>query len=89
MHMAFIEMCVVRYIPIICQSLSTFPGRGGSGGPIDRRCQVPLFVHKTPLSAWHMKIKEMLDAGRVGEVYQPGHLAAGDGRALGLPRWQP
>ena len=83
MHMAFIEMCVARYIPIICQKPFTRSlAEAEAAVQLTEDASVPLFVHENfRFQPWHMKIKEMLDAGRVGEVYQATfRLRPGDGQ---------
>ena len=83
MHMAFIEMCVARYIPIICQKPFTRSlAEAETAVQLTEDASVPLFVHENfRFQPWHMKIKEMLDAGRIGEVYQATfRLRPGDGQ---------
>ncbi len=83
MHMSFIEMCVARYIPIICQKPFTRSlAEAEAAVQLTEDASVPLFVHENfRFQPWHMKIKEMLDAGRFGEVYQATfRLRPGDGQ---------
>ena len=82
-HLAFIEMCVARGIPAICQKPFTRSLiEAKVAVQLAEDADVPLFVHENfRFQPWHIKIKEMLDAGRVGKVYQATfRLRPGDGQ---------
>ena len=83
MHVAFIQMCVARDIPTICQKPFTRSLiEANAAVQLAEDASVPLFVHENfRFQPWHIKIKEMLDAGKIGEVYQATfRLRLGDGQ---------
>ena len=82
-HMAFIEMCVERDVSIICQKPFTCSlAEAEAAVQLAEDARVPLFVHENfRFQPWHMKIKEMLETGRIGETYQATfRLRPGDGQ---------
>jgi D-apiose dehydrogenase len=82
-HRAIIELAVSRNIPVICQKPFT-------GSVIDaeivaslsRRTGVLVVVHENfRFQPWYRKIKELLDSGRYGDIYQlTFRLRPGDGQ---------
>ena len=82
-HMDCIRAAIERGIAMICQKPFTRSLEEAEATvALAEAAGVPLFVHENfRFQPWHMKIKEMLDAGRIGEVYQATfRLRPGDGQ---------
>lgn len=98
-HMDFIRAAVDRGVAIICQKPFTRSlNEAEAAVTLAEKAGVRLFVHENfRFQPWHMKIKEMLDGGRLGEMWVEGSQGtirlSGDGgvffRAFGSNDEQP
>ena len=85
-HSHFIKACVCRGIQVICQKPFTQSLEEAEDAvALAEMSGVSIFVHENfRFQPWHMKIKDLLDAGRVGKVYQAYfRLRPGDGQGEG------
>ena len=84
-HMLLLKTCVENRIPVICQKpFAQSLEEAEVAVALADEAGVPIFVHENfRFQPWHMKIKELLDEGRVGEIYQASfRLRPGDGRGV-------
>jgi len=82
-HMDFIKATMARGMPTICQKPFTRSlAEAEEAVDLARQAAVPLIVHENfRFQPWHMKIKALIDAGKIGEPYQVNfRLRPGDGQ---------
>ena len=84
-HMVLLKACLDNCIPVICQKPFTQSLEEAEAAvALAEAAGVPIFVHENfRFQPWHIKIKELLDQGRVGEIYQASfRVRPGDGRGI-------
>ena len=84
-HMVLLKTCLDNGVPVICQKpFAQSLEQAKAVVALADEARVPIFVHENfRFQPWHMKIKELLDEGIVGEVYQASfRLRPGDGRGV-------